>query len=154
MLETLRKFFDQRLAGAEAGHDESDVEHALQLATAALLVEMQRADLEVDAVEHESIRELLSGHFELDAEETRSLMQLAEGEADRSVSLHDFTQLLHAHLTPAQKATVVEMLWRVAFVDGRLDPHEEHLVRKIADLLHLPQSAFIKAKERAQGGNG
>jgi uncharacterized tellurite resistance protein B-like protein len=51
----------------------------------------------------------------------------------------------------AQKTTVVEMLWRVAAADGRIDPHEELLVRKVADLLYLPQAAWVKAREAALG---
>lgn len=149
MLDALRKFFDQRLAGAEPGHDDAEVAGAVQLATAALLVEMKRADGEDAVADDAEMRAVLARHFELDAADLERLVGLAHERADRSVSLHDFTRLIHAHFSAAQKASVVEMLWRVAYADGRVDAHEEALVRKVADLLYVPQVAFIQAKERA-----
>lgn len=149
MLDALKKFFDQRLAGAEPGHDEEERAHALQLATAALLVEMKRADGDDALADDAAMRAVLSRHFALGDMELDRLVNLAHERADHSVSLHDFTRLIHAHFTDEQKATVVEMLWRVAYADGRIDAHEEALVRKVADLLYVPQVAFIQAKERA-----
>ena len=148
MLDALRKFFDERL-GAEPGEG-TPAADAVELATAALLVEMQRADLVIDEADDAAIRALLARHFALDDDAVARLVALANDRADESVSLHEFTRLIHAHFDVAQKTTVVEMLWRVAYADGRVDEHEEHLVRKVADLLYLPQVAYIKAKERAK----
>ncbi|MEX0900679.1 MAG: TerB family tellurite resistance protein [Gammaproteobacteria bacterium] len=147
MLDTLKRYFEGRLATAE--HDDTGVD-AVELATAALLVEMQRADLVADELDEAEIRALLARHFSLDDEAVSNLISLANDRADHAVSLHEFTRLIHDRFDTAQKTTVVEMLWRVAFADGRVDAHEEHLVRKVADLLYLPQVAFIKAKERAK----
>lgn len=152
MLDALKKFFDQRLAGAESGHDEDERAHALQLATAALLVEMKRADGADAPADDVEMRAVLSRHFALGETELERLVNLAHERADHAVSLHDFTRLIHAHFSDEQKAAVVEMLWRVAYADGRVDAHEEALVRKVADLLYVPQAAFIKAKERAAAG--
>ena len=150
MLDALRKFFDERL-GADPAAD-APAADAVELATAALLVEMQRADQVIDDADESAIRALLARHFALDEDAVARLVALANDRADQSVSLHDFTRLIHAHFDVAQKTTVVEMLWRVAFADGRVDDHEEHLVRKVADLLYLPQVAYIQAKERAKRG--
>ncbi len=147
MLDVLKRYFEGRfdtVETADAGVD------AVELATAALLVEMQRADLVSDTLDEAEIRALLARHFSLDDEAVSNLVSLANDRADQSVSLHEFTRLIHDRFDIAQKTTVVEMLWRVAFADGRVDAHEEHLVRKVADLLYLPQVAFIKAKERAK----
>ena len=46
---------------------------------------------------------------------------------------------------------MVELLWRVAYADGDLDKYEEHLVRRIADLIHVPHSVFIRMKHKAGG---
>ena len=141
MLDALRKFFDERL-GADPAAD-APAADAVELATAALLVEMQRADQVIDDADESAIRALLARHFALDEDAVARLVALANDRADQSVSLHDFTRLIHAHFDVAQKTTVVEMLWRVAFADGRVDDHEEHLVRKVADLLYLPQETVI-----------
>lgn len=147
MLDALKRYFEGRLAPGE--RDETSVD-AVELATAALLVEMQRADLVADEIDEAEIRALLARHFSLDEEAVSNLVSLANDRADLAVSLHEFTRLIHDRFDVAQKTTVVEMLWRVALADGRVDAHEEHLVRKVADLLYLPQVAYIKAKERAK----
>ena len=147
MLDALKRFFEGRLAADE---NENGGVDAVELATAALLVEMQRADLVADALDEAEVRELLARHFALDDEAVSNLVSLANDRADRSVSLHEFTRIIHERFDVAQKTTIVEMLWRVALADGRVDAHEEHLVRKIADLLYLPQVAYVKAKERAK----
>lgn len=147
MIDRLKRYFEGRLAPDSPEDGGVD---AVELATAALLVEMQRADLVADALDEAEIRALLARHFSLDDESVANLISLANDRADQSVSLHEFTRLIHDRFDVAQKTTVVEMLWRVALADGRVDEHEEHLVRKIADLLYLPQVAFIKAKERAK----
>ena len=54
--------------------------------------------------------------------------------------------------TGEQKATVVELLFRVAFADGRLAGEEEHLIRKAATLLHVEHPAYLAAKARARAG--
>lgn len=147
MLDKLKRYFEGRLA--PEAHDADGVD-AVELATAALLVEMQRADLVADALDEAEVRALLARHFSLDDEAVSNLVSLANDRADQSVSLHEFTRLIHDRFDVAQKTTVIEMLWRVAYADGHVDAHEEHLVRKVADLLYLPQVAFVKAKERAK----
>lgn len=149
MLDTLKRFFDTRLAGAEPGHDADAVRGALEVATAALMVEMLRADEGARETETELVEELLRRHFHLDDDAVARLLELGSEKADQSVSLHEFTRLIHEHFSVAQKTTVVEMLWRVAAADGRIDAHEELLVRKVADLLYLPQAAWVRARDAA-----
>ncbi len=153
MLESLKMFFEGRLAGAGEVDGETPT-HAVELATAALLVEMQRADTDAGVEEDAEIRALLVRHFHLDEQEVERFVELAHQRADRSISLHEFTRLLHEHFSVAQKTTVMEMLWRVALADGRLDAHEDHLLRKIADLLYLPPAASARARDRAEGRTG
>jgi uncharacterized tellurite resistance protein B-like protein len=151
MLDALRKFFERRFADAEPGHDADAVRGALEIATAALMVEMLRADDGTREVETALVERLLRRHFHIDDDAVARLLELGSEKADQSVSLHEFTRLIHDHFSVAQKTTVVEMLWRVAAADGRIDPHEELLVRKVADLLYLPQAAWVKAREAALG---
>ena len=97
---------------------------------------------------------MLTGAFGLDADSAAALVENAERTVEESVSLYEFTRRLNDEATPAEKVEIIEMLWRVAFADGRLDKYEEHLVRKAADLLHVPHRRFIRAKLRAGGDPG
>lgn len=151
MLDTIRRFFDENLA-SRADTDERGVEHRLQLATAAVLIEMSRADTVRRASELETIERGIADKFDLSPEETQQLIALAEEEAKLSVSDFDFVQLINQHFSQPQKLRIVELLWAVAYADDHLDKHEEHYVRRIAELLHVAHADFIAAKLRQQGG--
>ena len=124
---------------------------ARRLAVATLLVEIARADFEVDASERTAIRRMLAGAYGLDPDSAGALLAQAERAAEEAVSLYEFTRRLNDELSPAEKVEIVEMLWRVAYADGRLDKYEEHLVRKAADLLYVPHRRFIRAKLKIEG---
>ncbi len=122
---------------------------ASRLAVATLLVEIARADFEVDTSERTAIRRMLGAAYGLDPGLAEELLVRAERTVEEAVSLHEFTSRLNEELSPEEKTEIVEMLWRVAFADGRLDKYEEHLVRKAADLLYVPHRRFIRAKFKA-----
>ncbi len=124
----------------------------LPLATATLLVEMTRADHEQTAEELDVVQRALASHFSLPAEQARGLLERAEEETSRAISLHDYTQALNQALDDEQRVQVLELLWRVALADGHLDKYEEYLVRKVADLLYVPHAGYIRAKLAVMDG--
>ena len=149
MFDALRELFQTRVAlKADAPADTR--EHALRLAAAALLFEIVRADAKVGDEELVVMRAALQSTFDLSAEETGELVRLAEAQSKTASSLYEFTSLVDAGLDASEKKRIVELLWLVAFADGRKDAHEEHLVRRIAGLLHVPHPDFIDAKLRAR----
>jgi uncharacterized tellurite resistance protein B-like protein len=149
VLDALKQLFESKVA-RPAQEQGADREHALKLAAAALLFEIVRADAAVRDEELTVMRASLQGAFGLSREETDELVRLAEQQSKSAVSLYEFTSLVDAGLDPGQKKRIVELLWLVAFADGAKDAHEEHLVRKIAGLLHVPHPDFIDAKLRAR----
>jgi uncharacterized tellurite resistance protein B-like protein len=120
----------------------------VRVATALLLIEVARADFSEDLVEDEKAVELLRGFFDLSEEDARLLVAEAKAEADHAASLQTFTRRLHERLSVEEKLGVVEMLWKVALSDGRLDKHEDHVVRKIADLLYVSHRDVIRIRNR------
>lgn len=117
-----------------------------QLATAVLLLECARADFEHSEPELATIRQLLSQSFGLGAAEVDQLLSEGQREARQAISLHDYVARLNREQDQDAKRQLMAHLWRVAWADGRIDPHEEHLLRKLADLLHVPQSAMVREK--------
>jgi len=150
MLRAIQEFFQAEIAPASRGGDD---QRGLQLATAALLFEMLRADEEDHPEERRTLETALANQFDLSEAETRELAALGDREANDSVSLYQFTGLINQHFSAQQKLQVVDMLWQVAFADGRLDPYEEALVRKIADLIYVPHRDFIRSKHRVSGAS-
>lgn len=151
MLAKLKQLIGSTL-GAEAEKQAQDPGRALQLATAALLVEVSQADYDGGGQsEIRLIRQLLRGHFELGEQESEALLDAAQGKSLHSVSLHDFTRTLHDALEPEEKLAVVEMLWQVAFADRQLDKYEDHVVRKVADLLYVPHADLMRLRNEVRG---
>ncbi len=123
---------------------------ALDLATAVLLVEISRADFDQDETELAHIRELLLNHLALDKTAIDDLLQQAHQEADRLVSVQHITRLMNEQLDQEGKRKVVEMMWSVVYADGDKHHYEEHLLRKVAELLYVSHEDFIRARHLAE----
>lgn len=145
MLAKLKQYFDNNLAT-----DKPDTEAALKRAACALMLEVSKADFNQDADEIRRVETLLQKRYQVPANELAEMRNLAEQENEANNSLHPFTLLVNKHYDNQQKFQLVEALWLVAYDDGVIDKYEEALIRKIADLIYLPHSQFIKAKLAAE----
>lgn len=152
MLTKVRQLISHALTQTDPDTGTQDRERVLRLATTALMLEIARADATVSEVEESVIAELVRHVYGLSAAETRALTAAADARADASVSLYDFTRDLNDHLSREERVRVVELLWEVAHADRRIDKYEEYFVRKIADLLYVSHSDFIRTKLRVTGG--
>lgn len=147
----LKNLFDQLVGSIAATEDAATVDrdHAIQMATAVLMVDVARADHVFDEEELDSVLLLIEQHFELDAEEAATIFNAANEKAEDLVSIHEFTKLLHANLDEDEKARVVGLLWEIAYADGTLDKFEDSLVLKISDLLHVNRARVMRLKHDA-----
>lgn len=152
MIDQFKSFFD-RFLGSDDGTAVSE-EHRLQLATAALLIEMTRVDEHIKPEEQEVLAASIRRTFGLANEETAELIRLAEEEVHDATCYHAFTSLINNGFSGEQKIRVVEMLWEIAYADRELDMYEEHLVRKLAELLYVSHGDFIAAKLRIKARLG
>lgn len=147
MITKLQKFFEQYLGkDTEAA---IPLERRLQMASAALMVEMLHVDEQVTTEEDEKLRQLLKQRFNLDSSEIESLIDLAHNEKHEATDYYQFTSLLNTHYSQQQKIDLVEDLWRLAYADHNLDKYEEHLLRRLAELLHVPHQDYIRTKHKA-----
>ncbi len=149
MLGTVKQFFEKYVKSSPVNAS-SVSEHSLQIATAALLIEMMRADTEISRDEQNRITQTIRTKFQLTDAETTEILQLAEEKIWKSTGYFEFTSLLNKGLSHDQKIKVVEHLWDVAFADAILDKHEEYMVRKIAGLIHVSHKDFIETKLRVK----
>ncbi len=146
MLTKLQKFFNQHLQESEK--NTAPLAHRLQLACAALMVEMIHVDEKVTKQEENKIRDILKKSFNLSQTEIEELISLAHNEKHEAVDYHAFTSLLNEHYSQQQKIKLVEDLWLLAYADNQLDKYEEHLVRRLAELLHVPHQDFMQTKHK------
>lgn len=150
MLAAIRNFFDQHIAHSEE-ESAAATERRAQIAAAALLVEVARSDNSFSEAERQTVLASVKGRFRLGEAEAQELLKLAEAESREAHDIFQFTSKIDATFTPERKAQLIEELWRAAYSDGVLHEYEEHLIRRVADLLHLSHSSFIAAKLRVLG---
>ncbi len=129
--------------------DEAAREQARNLAVAALLVEVLRADYDVAVDERRQVVESIRGTLGLDDAQCEDLLAEAEQRVDRAHDLHQFTAEINRELSHEEKLRLVEQLWRVAAADSAVHKYEEHVIRRICGLLHVSHREFIAAKLRA-----
>ncbi len=149
MFQSIKDFFDAVLSPS-ATDDPDAAEHALRLATAVMLVEVMRADASFEASERAAVLAALRERFALSEDEASRLAELAVVTARDATDLFAFTSRINEHFDMPQKLRMVEHLWRVAYADGHLSDHERHVLWRIADLLHVPQGAYVNARLRVQ----
>lgn len=147
MLKSLKDFLQQALAG-DSGQT-SGREHTLEMCAAVLMLEIALADSAVDAREQDIILAAIRHHFHLEAAEADALLSHARQQVSDANSLHDFTRAINEELSREEKTILIELLWRVAVADAVVNKYEEYFIRKIADLLYVSHSDYIRAKHRA-----
>jgi uncharacterized tellurite resistance protein B-like protein len=152
MLRALQDLFNSLSSPASASP--ADEEHALQLATAVLLVEVMRADPDVRAGEREAVLAALRRKFSLAPDELDRLVELAENHSRTANDFFAFTSTINGRFSHPQKVRMVELMWSVAFADGELDANENHVISKVAGLLHVTHGEYIAAKLHARQAAG
>ena len=143
MLKVIKGIFE---SWGDGSVDEEDSVGLVPLAVAALLFEICRSDDNLSKEEMEVVAHSVEKVCDVPGEQVTLLLAEANSAVENAVSLYDFTSVLNEKMTSDQKYEVLVLMWRVAYADGRLDHYEEYFIRKIAELLHLSQSQFIKAK--------
>jgi len=150
MLDAIKQFFSNNIETSQA--DDVDAQQqSINVAAAALLIEVGRADFDFGDTEQSHIATLLREHLQITSAAIAELIDLAKRESTDATSLHGFTRLIHDNYSQAQKRKLMEQLWCVALADGCIDRYEDYILRKIADLLYLPHREFVQAKLRAMG---
>lgn len=142
MLSKLKEFFTKEL---ESDSAESKQEK-LQQACAALLVEVMRADFEQTEQERHKVQALLQSTFDLTDDQLKELMEVGEQGGEDTTSMYPFTSLINEHYDYDKRVNLIKLMWKVAYADGNLDKYEDNIIRKVADLLYIRHSDFIKAK--------
>ncbi|WP_249978238.1 TerB family tellurite resistance protein [Vreelandella olivaria] len=150
MLDAIHSFFQRALAEPEQRDNRA---LTLELATAALLCEVMRADYNKSDAERATVKQMLTTRYHLSDSEVAELMTLAEAEVDDAVDHYQFVSLIKEYYGYEQRCELVALMWQLAWVDGHVDPLEEHRIRRLADLLHVSHNDFIRSKLQAEAAN-
>lgn len=149
MINALKKLFND-----PPGDTKESIEDRRNLAAAALLIEVSRADFEQSAEEEQAMGALLAETLELPEATIQTLLANADDAVDAATSLYEFTRLVNDHYSYEEKCALLGAMWRVAYADQSLDKYEEHLIRRVADLIYVPHEDFIRGKLAARDAQG
>ena len=147
MFATLNNFLS---AFVEPAGVEPHPEHTLQLATAVLLIEVMKSDNNYANVEQETILKILKQRFLLTDAQVAQLTERGKKTADSANDFYQFTSLINRELGRTERIRILEYMWQVAYADHKISADENHLMRKMGDLLHISHADYIAAKMRAK----
>ena len=154
MLAKLKSFLfeanDRAGGGVASGHTHEE----LHLAAGALMVEAARLDGHFDEDERAKIHDVLRNRFDLDEDATTTLIGAAVAAADNIPEIFGFTRTIRQHFTHEERIELMDMLWEVAYADGKLHDYEASLLRQITGLLYVTDQESGAARKRAQGRLG
>jgi uncharacterized tellurite resistance protein B-like protein len=123
----------------------------IAIAACVLLLEMAHADDFFSPSERGKVREILANNLNFPPDEIEGILAIAERERDDSADLWKYTNLINENFSASEKLRLVDMIWEVAYADGKLDQYEDYLIHKLANLLHIGHQDLIAAKIRAKG---
>jgi uncharacterized tellurite resistance protein B-like protein len=145
MIDVVKKFFGKATAEVSKSANQH-TEHDIRVATCALFVEIARIDEKFTDEEMETILSILKEKYGLSQDHADALIAEAEKELDKSVDLWQFASLINANYSNEEKIEIIETLWRIVYVDGKMDAHEHYLMNKLQNLLRLTHDQLITAK--------
>ncbi|QSP94336.1 TerB family tellurite resistance protein [Marinobacter salinisoli] len=145
MIEQLKKLF----AAPEPQAQKPDA-HQLAIASTALMLQLSRIDRDQDDRELQTIIECAVAEHQVSRDEAEAILEDALSHADDATSLYEFTGQINEHFDQEAKQALLVNIWQVAFADGRIDKYEEHLIRRMAELLHLNHREYMQARHSAE----
>jgi len=145
MLDVVKRFFSKITEG-ESKTVEGRQDHDIRVATCALLVEMAGIDKRFTQAEMETILSILKEKYGLSREHADALVAEADKALDESVDLWQFARLINENYSNEEKIEIIETLWKIVYVDGKMDRYEHYLMNKLATLLRLSHEQLIDAK--------
>ena len=131
---------------AENADKSDNHDKQLQIATAAIFIEMAKADGEFSDDERDLIIQSLKKRFNLNEQDIHELIELSKAKLDESISLYEFSNTVNEHFTTNDKMVLLKNLWRMIYADKKLNRYEDHLIKMIGGMLQMEHKKIINAK--------
>lgn len=149
MLKKIKELFIKK-ESIPSSEDKELNQNAIDKVCAALLIEVAFADNNFSEDERSGLTKDLQVTYSLSEEEINEILQSAEKTIKESTSLYTYTRSVNDTFEYSKKIELIKGMWKIAYSDGTLDKYEEHLIRKVSDLIHLSHSDFINTKLEAK----
>ncbi len=145
MLNRIKSLLNQ-----DAQKKSAPTEPSLALAIAALMIEIMHSDDKLEQVEQQVIIQALKARFDMTSADVEQLITDATTATSHATDFHQFTSLIKEHYSTDERINILKELWEIAMADGHIDTYEEHLIRRIANLIGIYHNEFIQAKMQAR----
>ena len=145
MLNSLKNFFEQ--SKNETHEDNSKKQLSL---LCGLMLEAAQVDGKIDQIEIDKISKTLTENFQEDQSAVELELQNSLKEIDEPKSLHSFTSKLNKEFSNKKKDLLIETLWEIILLDGKVHEFESNLIRRLAGLLYISDVSCGNAKKRAR----
>lgn len=147
MINIVKQFFGKN-ASDQSAPTEQATTHDTRVAVCALCIELARIDRKFTRQELNTMLSILKEKYQLSPEHAQALMDEADRELKESVDLWQFAQMINENYSIDEKTEIIEMLWQIVYVDGKMDEHEHYLMNKLSNLLRLSHNQLIEAKQK------
>ena len=147
MIDRLFDFFENLVADEVP---EEDASEAIALAAASLMMEVARSDNDKQDIELETIGSILRDTFSVDPATVEALLTSASDKVEAAHDLYQFTQLINDNYSYQDKEALILAMWEVAYADGHIQAIEDHIIRRVAGLVHIAHADFIRLKIQAR----
>lgn len=145
MIDIIKKLFSVSTP-VESTSQKQTTAHDIQVAVCALCIEIARIDEKFTQQELDTLLSILIEKYNLSSDNAEALMSVADQELEDSVDLWQFAQLINENYAIEEKMEIIEMLWKIVYVDGKMDEHEHYLMNRLSSLLRLSHNQLIDAK--------
>ena len=151
MIDLFKRFFS---TANEDGRSPTgqDNERDLIVAIGALFLEMGRIDETFTEQETAKVISILTDKYGLSGKDADALLDEADRELKESVDLWQFARVINERYSIAKKEKLIERLWQIVYVDGKMDKYEHYLMNKLSKLLGLSHKQLIDAKLKVLHG--
>ena len=136
------------MKSSAVNEDWSERPDGLQIAVCVVLLEVANADDVLTREDQAQIMQFFEQNAKLSETAAEELLNLAEHVRRQAVELWQFTHLISENFSVDDKLKLVETMWRIIYIDGRLETQEDYLIHKLSTLLGLRHSELIDVKVR------
>ncbi len=148
MLKEIKSFFADLTGGKEVAHFE---DNDYRLAAAALLVHVATLEGALSDTSRAKLNALLKSRFELTDALTEELIDAAVAADHEAIDFYHFTSLLNRALNEEGRQRIIEMMWEMVYVDGRVTEFEENVMWRVSDLLGVSARERIELRHQVAG---
>ena len=116
------------------------------MASTCLLLSIANADDNIDDKELTIIDDIMQDFFSLSKNESKKIIHEAQEDLKLSTDYFSYGNKLNNHFSLTDKIDFISCIFEVAYSDGEYHYMEEHMIKKIAHILHIENKDLINVK--------